>query len=101
MDVTHLHDVDDVIWQPEDSKGDDDGEHEVLTANPSLKLCLSQMAENTHVTADDDGVREQKPHHCLQAQVEHLLFTVNNITSHCHVPSKASGSSYPKYSSIF
>ncbi|MCI4377730.1 hypothetical protein PGIGA_G00206960, partial [Pangasianodon gigas] len=27
-----------------------------------------KMAENTHVTADDDSIREQEPHHCLHAQ---------------------------------
>lgn len=78
MDVTHLHGVDDVIWQPESSEGDDYGKDELFTTQSPLKLCLSQTLENTHVTADDDRVREQEPHHRLQAQVEHLLFTVNN-----------------------
>lgn len=75
MVVSHLHDVDDVIWQPESSKSDDDGEDELLTAHSPLKGSLSQSTENTHITADDDAVWEQEPHHRLHAHVERLLFT--------------------------
>lgn len=88
MDVAHLHDVDDVIRQPESSEGDDDGEDEFLTAHSLLKLFLSHVAENAHVTADDDSVRDQERHHRLHAQLEHLLFTVNNMTSYFHFLSK-------------
>lgn len=81
MDVPYLHDVDDVVRDPEHSEGDDDGEDELLTAHSPLKPCLSQAKEDTHITADDDCVREQEPHHRLHAEVDHHLFVENDIVS--------------------
>lgn len=83
--VAHLDYVDDVIRQPESSESDDDGEDELLAAHSPLEWCLSQVAENTHVTADDDPVGQQEAQHRLHAHVERLLFTgihINNLHEH-------------------
>lgn len=63
-----------MVGQPENTEGDDDGQNELLTADPSLKLGLSDSFEDPDVTDHDDGVGNTKAKDQLQHVLDHHIF---------------------------